>query len=159
MQFASFAVAACAFVATGAFGAWPDKPIRMIVAVPPAGPADTLSRLVSPGLTAALGQPIVIDNKPGAGSNVGSEYAARQPSDGYTLFLAEVGPNAVSHALAKVPYDPHTAFTPIIHAVNLPAVILIRPDLPYTTLAEFIDHVLAIKTFWANYRWFPPIPV
>ena len=64
---------------------------------------------------------------------------AREKPDGYTLFLAEVGPNAVSHVLgAKLPYDPHTAFTPIIHAANLPAAILIRPTLPYTTLAEFV---------------------
>jgi tripartite-type tricarboxylate transporter receptor subunit TctC len=63
---------------------------------------------------------------------------AREKPDGYTLFLAEVGPNAVSHTLAKLPYDPHTAFTPIIHAANLPAVILIRPTLPYATLSEFV---------------------
>jgi len=64
---------------------------------------------------------------------------AREKPDGYTLFLAEVGPNAVSHTLgARLPYDPHTAFTPIIHAANLPAVVLIRPTLPYKTLAEFV---------------------
>src|SRR4029079_1118872 len=62
----------------------------------------------------------------------------RETPDGYTLFLAEVGPNAVSHTLTKLSYDPHTAFTPIIHAANLPAVILIRPTLPYKTLDEFI---------------------
>ena len=55
-----------------------------------------------------------------------------------TLFLAEVGPNAVSHTLTKLSYDPHTAFTPIIHVANLPAVVLVRPTLPYTTLAEFM---------------------
>ena len=63
---------------------------------------------------------------------------AREKPDGYTLFLAEVGPNAVSHTLGKLPYDPHTAFTPIMHVANLPAVVLIRPTLPYATLAEYV---------------------
>src|SRR6185369_9844239 len=118
---------------------WPDHPVRLLVTVGAGGAADTLSRNISNGFSQfANGQPLVVENRPGAGGTIAAAAVAREKPDGYTLFLAEVGPNAVSHTLAKLPYDPHTAFTPIIHAANLPAVILIRPTLPYATLSEFI---------------------
>jgi tripartite-type tricarboxylate transporter receptor subunit TctC len=80
-----------------------------------------------------------VENRPGGGGTIAATAVVREKPDGYTLFLAEVGPNAVSHMLmAKLPYDPQTAFAPIIHAANLPAVILIRPTLPYTTLTDYI---------------------
>src|SRR5438445_5562095 len=141
------AVAALAFAAFAAVPAfaqsaaqWPDRPVRLLVTVGAGGAADTLSRNLSNGFAQfANGQPLVVENRPGAGGTIAAAAVAREKPDGYTLFLAEVGPNAVSHVLgAKLPYDPHTAFTPIIHAANLPAVILIRPTLPYTTLAEFV---------------------
>ena len=105
------------------------------------GAADTLARNLSNGFSQfANGQPLVVENRPGAGGTIAAAAVAREKPDGYTLFLTEVGPNAVSHTLtAKLPYDPHTAFTPIIHAANLPAVVLIRPTLPYTTLADFVS--------------------
>ena len=80
----------------------------------------------------------MVENRPGAGGVVAASAVLREKPDGHTLFLAEVGPNAVSHALSKVPYDPHTAFTPVIHVANLPAVVLIRATLPYKTLDEFV---------------------
>src|SRR5262249_59304377 len=87
----------------------------------------------------AKGQRLSGENRPGAGGTIAAAAMTREKPDGYTLFLAEVGPNAISHKLtSKLPYDPHTAFTPIIHAANLPAVVLIRPALPYKTLADFI---------------------
>jgi tripartite-type tricarboxylate transporter receptor subunit TctC len=119
---------------------WPDRPVRLLVTVGAGGAADTLSRNLSNGFSQfANGQPLIVENRPGAGGTIAAAAVAREKPDGYTLFLAEVGPNAVSHTLAKLPYDPHTAFTPIVHAVNLPAVVLIRPTLPYTTLAEFVS--------------------
>ena len=118
---------------------WPARPVRLLVTVGAGGAADTLSRNISNGFPQfANGQPLIVENRPGAGGTIAAAAVAREKPDGYTLFLAEVGPNAVSHMLAKLPYDPHTAFTPIIHAANLPAVILIRPTLPYATLSEFI---------------------
>src|SRR3990170_2252944 len=114
---------------------WPDRPVRLLVTVGAGGAADTLSRNLSNGFSQfANGQPLIVENRPGAGGTIAAAAVAREKPDGYTLFLAEVGPNAVSHTLAKLPYDPHTAFTPIIHAVNLPAAVLIRPTLPYATL-------------------------
>ena len=137
------ALALAAFAAVPAFAQpaaqWPDRPVRLLVTVGAGGAADTLSRNLSNGFSQfANGQPLIVENRPGAGGTIAAAAVAREKPDGYTLFLAEVGPNAVSHTLAKLSYDPHTAFTPIIHAANLPAVVLIRPTLPYTTLAEFI---------------------
>src|SRR6476469_9641071 len=119
---------------------WPDRPVRLLVTVGAGGAADTLSRNLSQGFPQfADGQPLIVEHRPGAGGTIAAAAVAREKPDGYNLFLAEVGPNAVSHTLgAKLPYDPHTAFTPIIHAANLPAAILIRPTLPYTTLAEYV---------------------
>jgi len=138
---AAFALAAFAPVPalSQAAGQWPERPVKLLVTVGPGGAADTLSRNLASGFAQfANGQPLVVDNRPGAGGTIAAAAVAREKPDGYTLFLAEVGPNAVSHALFKLPYDPHTAFTPIIHAVNLPAVVLVRSTLPYQTLAEFI---------------------
>jgi len=152
MLFASFArrqrigVAALAVAAVAAGPAfaqsaaqWPDRPVRLLVTAGAGGAADTLSRNLSQGFAQfANGQPLIVENRPGAGGTIAATAVAREKPDGYTLFLAEVGPNAVSHTLAKLSYDPHTAFTPIMHAANLPAVVLIRPTLPYTTLAEYV---------------------
>src|SRR5262249_51919333 len=103
------------------------------------GAADTLARNLSNGFQQfANGQPLIVENRVGAGGTVAAAAVAREKPDGHTLFLAEGGPNAVSHALSQLSYDPHTAFTPIIHRVNFPAVVLIRPTLPYKTLAEYI---------------------
>lgn len=139
-----FAALAAVLAALPAFAQpaaqWPDRPVRLLVPVGAGGAADTLSRNLSNGFAQfANGQPLIVENRPGAGGTIAAAAVAREKPDGYTLFLAEVGPNAVSHTLgAKLSYDPHTAFTPIIHAANLPAVVLIRPTLPYTTLAEFV---------------------
>ena len=138
---AALAVATLAAVPAFAQSAaqWPQRPVRLLVTVGAGGAADTLSRNLSNAFQQLTnGQPLIVENRPGAGGTIAAASVAREKPDGYTLFLAELGPNAVSHALGKLPYDPHTAFTPIIHAVNLPAVVLIRPTLPYTTLGEFI---------------------
>lgn len=118
---------------------WPERPVRLVVSVGAGGAADLLSRNVASGFSQfANGQALVVENRPGAGGTIAAAAVAREKPDGQMLFLAEVGPNAVSHTLAKLPYDPHTAFTPIIHLANLPAVVLIRSTLPYKTLAEFV---------------------
>ncbi len=138
----SSAFAALALVAGSASAqstAWPDRAVRLVVTVGAGGAADTLARNLANGFTGvANGQALVVENRPGAGGTIAASLVAREKPDGYTLFLAEVGPNAVSHTLAKLSYDPHTAFSPIVHVANLPAVILVRSSLPYKTLDEFI---------------------
>ena len=140
---AAAALAVATFAVAPAFAQsaaqWPERPVRLLVPVGAGGAADTLSRNLAHGFQQfANGQPLIVENRPGAGGTIAAAAVAREKPDGYTLFLAEVGPNAVSHALTALPYDPHTAFTPIIHAANLPAVVLIHPTLPYMTLAAFI---------------------
>lgn len=135
----AFAAAALIALPAAAQTSFPDRPVRLLVPVGAGGAADTLSRNLASGFAQfANGQALVVENRPGAGGTVAAAAVVREKPDGYTLFLAEVGPNAVSHTLAKLPYDPHTAFTPIIHIANLPAVVLIRSTLPYKTLGEFI---------------------
>lgn len=135
----TLAFAAATGTAT-AQGTWPERPVRLLVTVGAGGAADTLSRHLANGFSQVVsGQSLLVENRPGAGGTIAAAAAAREKPDGYTLFLAEVGPNAVSHTLAKLPYDPHTAFTPIIHVANLPAVLLMRADLPYKNVAEFIE--------------------
>ena len=141
LRLAALAFAAFATVpALAQSGAqWPERPVRLLVPVGAGGAADALSRNLANGFQQfANGQPLIVENRPGAGGTIAAAAVAREKPDGYTLFLAEVGPNAVAHSLAKLPYNPHTAFTPIIHAANLPAVVLIRPTLPYATLADFV---------------------
>jgi tripartite-type tricarboxylate transporter receptor subunit TctC len=145
VQLAGIAVLAlAAFAPVAAFAQsaaqWPDRPVRLLVPVGAGGAADTLSRNLSNGFSQfANGQPLIVENRPGAGGTLAAAAVAREKPDGYTLFLAEVGPNAVSHMLtAALPYDPHTAFAPIIHVANLPAVVLIRSTLPYATLPDFV---------------------
>lgn len=135
----SLSVLAICPAAAQSVAQWPERPVRLVVSVGAGGAADTLSRNMSNGFAQfANGQALLVENRPGAGGTIAAAAVAREKPDGYTLFLAEVGPNAVSHTLAKLPYDPHTAFTPIIHVANLPAVVLIRSTLPYKTLAEFV---------------------
>lgn len=135
----SLSVLAIGPVAAQSAAQWPERPVRLVVSVGAGGAADTLSRNMSNGFAQfANGQALVVENRPGAGGTIAAAAVAREKPDGHTLFLAEVGPNAVSHTLAKLPYDPHTAFTPVIHVANLPAVVLIRSTLPYKTLAEFV---------------------
>ena len=110
--FATLALAA--FTAVPAFAQpaaqWPDRPVRLLVPVGAGGAGDTLSRNLSNGFAQfANGQPLIVENRPGAGGTIAAAAVAREKPDGYTLFLAEVGPNAVSHTLgAKLPYDPGT---------------------------------------------------
>jgi tripartite-type tricarboxylate transporter receptor subunit TctC len=119
---------------------WPDRPVRLIVPVGAGGVADTLSRTLSSEFSQfANGQPLIVENRTGAGGTIAAAAVAREKPDGYTLLLTDIGPNAVAQSLmATLPYDPHTAFTPIIHVANIVAAMLMRPELPYKTLAEFI---------------------
>src|SRR5215467_12120117 len=91
---------------------WPERPVRLLVTVGAGGAADTLSRNLSNGFSQfANGQPLIVENRPGAGGTIAAAAVAREKPDGYTLFLAEVGPNAVSHVLGQqLTYDPHSAF-------------------------------------------------
>jgi tripartite-type tricarboxylate transporter receptor subunit TctC len=123
---------------------YPTKPIRFIVPFPPGGGNDTVARAIAQQMTPALGQPVVIDNRPGAGGSVGAEIVAKAPADGYTLFLAGVGSHAANPNLhARLPYDPIRDFAPITLVASAPSVLVINPAIPARTLAEFTAYARA----------------
>ncbi len=116
---------------------WPNKPIRLIVPYPPGGGNDNLARIFAVKLGERLGQPVVVENKPGAGTLIGTEMAAKAPGDGYTFLLSSIVTHALAPALyAKVPYDPLKDFVPVTILAVAPTVLIINKDLPVNSLQE-----------------------
>jgi len=123
---------------------YPDRPIKMIVPFPPGGPIDTMGRLVAQNLSAVLGQQVVIDNRPGAGSTIGTKAVATADPDGYTLLFGSSGSLAVAPALyASFDVDPRKAFAPVATVALLPHVLVTAPSLPVRTVAELIAYAKA----------------
>lgn len=124
---------------TAQAGEFPDKPIRLIVPYAVGGTTDIIARVVGIKLGAVLGQPIVIENKPGAGGNIGSAYAARQTPDGYTLVMAVESSHAVNpNVYAQSAYDPIKDFSPISNLADVPNVLVINPALPVKDMQSFL---------------------
>jgi len=120
-------------------GAYPERPIRLVVPFPPGGGTDLVSRTLTPGLSAALGQQIVIDNRGGAQGLLGTGIVARAAPDGYTLVITEIGATAVAPAMApKVDFDPIKDFAPITKLIEQPYIMALHPSVPAKTLAEFM---------------------
>jgi tripartite-type tricarboxylate transporter receptor subunit TctC len=118
---------------------YPAKPLKMIVPYPPGGGNDTLGRLFAAKLADRLGQPVVVENRPGAGTLIGTEAAAKSPPDGYTILLSSIATHALSPNLySKVPYDPVRDFAPVTLLGIAPTVLVVRSDLPARDLAEFV---------------------
>jgi tripartite-type tricarboxylate transporter receptor subunit TctC len=133
------ACAALGSNAAWAQNAYPVKPIRLIVALPAGGPTDILARLIAQPLSASLGQPIVVDNRPGAGGNIGAELVAKSPADGYTMFMGTSGPLAINASLYKsIGFDPLRDFAPVILAASAPFVIVAHPSLAANNVKELI---------------------
>jgi len=121
-------------------GAYPDHAVRIVVPFPPGGPTDVLARLTADQLSQALGQPFVVENKPGAGGNIGMEQVAHAPADGYTLVLAPVGNLTVSpYIYSKLPYDPVRDFAPVTVLAALPNILIVNANVPARSLRELID--------------------
>jgi len=115
--------------ASRAQGAWPTKPVRVIVPFAPAGTTDILARALAPELSRVFGQPFVIDNRPGAGGNLGADLVAKSPPDGYTLVMGTVGTHAINPALyPKMPYDHVRDFVPITLVAGVPNVLVMNPE-------------------------------
>jgi tripartite-type tricarboxylate transporter receptor subunit TctC len=118
---------------------WPSRPIRLIVPFPPAGSADILGREIGLKLQEALGQSVVVDNRPGAGGSIGSTEAARQPPDGYTLAVGHIGTLAINPTLyPKLAYDPRTSFAPVALMARVPNVLVVNPKVPARDVRELI---------------------
>lgn len=137
------AIVAVAFVLSGEARAqaFPNKPIKVIVPYPPGGATDITMRVFAPALTEILGQQIVIENKPGAGTNLGAETAARSAPDGYTLYVANFASHAVNRWLfKKLTYDPLTDFTHVAMLVRGPMFLCQKPGSNFATVKELVEH-------------------
>ncbi len=134
----AFAVALLLPVA-GAAQSYPGKPIRLICPFPPAGAVDIASRATAHELSRILGQPVAVENKPGAGGNLGGAEAARSAPDGYTLFMTTSGIQAINPALyAKMPFDPNKDLAPVAALVSLNNVLVVHPSVPARTVQDVI---------------------
>ena len=121
---------------------FPNKPVRMVVTFPPGGAPDILARLFAD--KAQLGQPVMVDNKPGAGGNIGADIVAKAPADGHTLVMGTVGTHSINGALySKMPYDMVKDFTPVAHVASAPNLLVVTNDLPVKTVAELITYMKA----------------
>jgi len=118
---------------------YPVKPIRLVVPYAPGGTPDIQGRLFAEKLRQRLGQPIVIDNRPGANASIGMGFVARSPADGYTLVIAPVGPWTVNPHLYDLPYDVLADFAPIIHATASPGMLAVHPSVPARSVKELIS--------------------
>lgn len=131
------ALAASAPAASGQ--GYPEKPIRMVVPFPPGGATDLLAREIGNALSTRLGQPVVIENRPGAGGNIAATAVTRAPADGYTLFFGTFGSLAVNKSLYDKPgYDPLKDFAPVASVAYLPNVLVVHPSVPAKNVAELL---------------------
>ncbi|WP_432261460.1 tripartite tricarboxylate transporter substrate binding protein [Cupriavidus sp. TMH.W2] len=131
-------LAACASVAAHA-AAYPDRPVKLIVPYAAGGTTDIIARIVGTRLGPVLGQPVVVENRPGAGGAVGSAYAAKQPADGYTLVMEVESSHAVNpNVYLKTAYDPVRDYAPVSNLADVPNVLVVNPAFPAADLQSFI---------------------
>lgn len=118
---------------------YPVRPIRLVAPFPPGGPTDLLARVVASGLTQRWGQQVVVDNRPGAAGNIGSEVAARAAPDGYTLLMGTVATHAINESLyARMPFAPHKDFAAVALAAQTPSAFVVHPAIPAKSFADFL---------------------
>lgn len=120
-------------------GTYPTKPVRLIVPLTAGGPTDLLARIIGVPLGESLGQQVIVDNRPGAGGNIGADIAAKSLPDGYTLFMGTSGPLAINSSLyPKLPFDPIRDFAPVILAASAPFVVILHPSVAVNNIKELI---------------------
>lgn len=142
----SIVVACGVFTTSAAFAAedlssFPNKPVTMIVSFPPGGSSDFFTRLVANGLSKKWNQPVVVENRPGGGGNIGAQLAARAPADGYTLYMSSINTHGINPGLYKnLGYDPLADFTPISRIATVTNVLVVNPSLPVNNVSELLDY-------------------
>lgn len=124
--------------------AFPNKPITMVVPFVAGGTTDILARIVGQSLGEELGQPVIIDNRAGAGGNIGGQFAARAPADGYTIFMGTVGTHAINEWLyKKMPFSPNKDFAPLTRVANVPNLLVANPAQSFKNVKELISYAQA----------------
>ena len=121
---------------------WPSKPVRLVVSYPPGGTVDAVARIVAPKLSAKLGQPVVIDNRGGAGGAIGGDLVVKSPADGYTVLL-DASNHAQNPALRKMPFDTLRELAPVSLLVRVPNVLVVNPSAPFKSVADLIAQAKA----------------
>jgi len=136
------AALALPLASTAAFaqGAYPSKPIKIVVPFPAGGTSDVLARLIGVKLSESLGQPVVVDNRAGSGGNIGADQVAKSPADGYTLLLMDVGNLAIAPALYKLPFNVLNDFTPVHMVAYSPHLLVTSTKVPANTVAELVTY-------------------
>ena len=150
LALASIALPAISLIATSsrAQTAWPSKPVRIVVPFAPGGTTDILARAMAPELSKAFGQQFVVENRAGAGGNIGADLVAKAPNDGYTLLMGTVGTHGINKSLyARMPYDPQKDFAPISLVAGVPNVMVVNTEKATArgiqNVADFIRHAKA----------------
>ncbi len=141
---------AVALIAAGALCApavgqtWPDKPVRLIVNFPPGGVADTLARAIAPGVSEAIKQPVIVENRPGANGAIGADAVAKAPADGYTFLVTSGGAMTVDPFIyASLPYDTQKDLTPVASLAIVRVFLMVHPSVPAKNLNEFVAYARA----------------
>ncbi|WP_459618630.1 Bug family tripartite tricarboxylate transporter substrate binding protein [Bordetella sp. 2513F-2] len=120
---------------------YPERAVKVVVAFSPGGTTDSLTRSMTNIMAQKLGQPFVVENRPGAGGNIGTEYVVRAAPDGYTLIVNSVGPIAVNPSLNKLSYNPLTDLVPMVQIATVPNVLVVPPSSPAQDIKSFLEHV------------------
>ncbi len=125
-------------------GAFPTKPVTLVVPFPPGGPTDAMARTLAAEMKDRLGQPMIVENRAGAGGNIGAEYVARAEADGHTLLFGTSGPLAINSSLyRKIGYDQTKSFAPVIQIGHLPNILVVHPSLPVKDVKELVAYAKA----------------
>jgi len=144
------ALAALALATTSALAAWPEKPIKVLVGYVPGGSTDVVARLIAPKLSERLGQPIVIENKPGSAGDFAAELMLQAPADGYTLLMTTVAVHAINPGLMTQRFHPINDFTPIAMVCSYPMIMIASPQTTFRTPAELKELAAKTPTFYSS---------
>lgn len=137
-------VLACAVFGQAVAQGYPDRTVKIVVSFPPGTTPDTVARVVAPRLQKALGQTVIVENRPGAGGNIAADAVAKSPPDGYTLLVSTNAAMATNKVLyGNLPYDPERDLSPISLLASAPQILVVNPSVPAATFKEFLDHVRA----------------
>lgn len=138
------AIASAPTLSAATEASYPTRPVQLVVSFPPGGSSDFFTRSIANELSKAWGQPVVVDNRPGAGGNIGAQFAARARPDGYTLYMSSLNTHAINPTLYKNPgFDHIKDFTPISKIATVPNVLVVNPALPVKSVAELVKFVKA----------------